>query len=316
MIRLVGAWRIIDPDHKEEDAVASFYGEVFPRLAREVDGIGGLSRYVGYRALSARGGILQFFGIEVDKIKNIPPGMVAWELTPDQWRVWNIDKGQSMYETGDAFKWIWNCQSPDGELGEFKSFLPVNAPGGFGSDKLVFWATVNSYAAFDGRKADPDIIELIDYDPTWPDEFEKMAGQLRKMWNWPEVRIEHYGSTAVPGLKAKPIIDMLVEVPSFDEARRIMLPALNDAQWEYWWYSDHMIFIKRDKLMGKRTHHVHAAPAGHRIWEGLTFRNLLRNKPDTAAEYAALKSRLATVHRSDREEYTRAKTEFIKMHNG
>jgi GrpB-like predicted nucleotidyltransferase (UPF0157 family) len=113
-------------------------------------------------------------------------------------------------------------------------------------------------------------------------------------------------------MPAKPVIDVLVEVPSYDDARRVLIPALNDESWEYWWYTDHMIFIKRDMVTGKRTHHIHIAPPGHRLWEGLAFRDYLIAHPETAGEYAALKQELAALFRTEREKYTDAKTAFIR----
>lgn len=105
---------------------------------------------------------------------------------------------------------------------------------------------------------------------------------------------------------------MLVEVPSYDIARQAILPLLNREEWEYWWYQDHMVFIKRQALMGKRTHHIHLAPAEHRLWEGIAFRDYLIAHPETAARYAALKGELADKHREDREGYTQAKTAFVQ----
>jgi GrpB-like predicted nucleotidyltransferase (UPF0157 family) len=64
--------------------------------------------------------------------------------------------------------------------------------------------------------------------------------------------------------------------------------------------------------MGKRTHHLHLAPAGHEIWNGLAFRDYLRTHPEEAARYASLKRQLAESHQTDRERYTEAKTEYVK----
>jgi len=94
------------------------------------------------------------------------------------------------------------------------------------------------------------------------------------MANWlrnaiaPEIalRVEHYGSTAIPNMPAKPFIDTLLEVPSFAEARRSLIPVFNKPECEYWWYNGHMCFIVRKDPMGTRTHHIHAAPRGHRLW--------------------------------------------------
>jgi hypothetical protein len=64
-------------------------------------------------------------------------------------------------------------------------------------------------------------------------------------------------------MPAKPVIDILDEVPSFLEARRSLIPASNKPDSEYWWYNDHRLFILREAPMGERKFHVHVAPRGH-----------------------------------------------------
>jgi len=139
-----------------------------------------------------------------------------------------------------------------------------------------------------------------------------MKLRLQKLLG-PEIalRIEHYGSTAIPGLPAKPIIDILVEIPSWEAARKRAIPAFNSPEIEYW-CSDHLRFYVRDKLTGLRTHHLHLAPAGHGIWEGLAFRDYLRAHPREAQSYVELKYQLAELHRTDRGAYTDAKEAFVR----
>ena len=110
---------------------------------------------------------------------------------------------------------------------------------------------------------------------------------------------------------AKPIIDVLVEVPSFTEAKQVALPLLNNELWEYWWYGNHMTFVKRDRLMGLRTHHVHLMPEGRELRARLAFRDYLRSHAEEASRYAALKRRLANEHQANRENYTAAKAAFV-----
>ena len=130
----------------------------------------------------------------------------------------------------------------------------------------------------------------------------------------PEIalRIEHYGSTAVPGMPAKPVVDILVEVPSFRKVKERALRCTNDETWEYWWYSDHMVFFKRKKLMGERLYHIHIAPAGHVVWNAIAFRDYLKAHSEEAERYVALKRKLAVSYAQDREGYTEAKTEYVK----
>ncbi|HET6487804.1 MAG TPA: GrpB family protein, partial [Spirochaetia bacterium] len=126
------------------------------------------------------------------------------------------------------------------------------------------------------------------------------------------LRVEHYGSTALEGIPAKPIIDILVEIPELDLAMPSIVPRLNDPFWEYWWYKDHLTFIRRDRLGGTRTHHLHMAPRGHAVWQGVAFRDYLRSHPRDAARYADLKRRLAGDFRDDRERYTDRKEAFVR----
>ncbi len=124
-------------------------------------------------------------------------------------------------------------------------------------------------------------------------------------------RVEHIGSTAIPNLPAKPIIDLLIEVPDFSIASKSILPLLNDESWEYCWYNHHFMLIKRDKYKGKRTHHLHFATKDHEKWKCISFRNYLKDNPGKAKEYAALKYRLTSQFRNDREKYTIEKSDFI-----
>jgi GrpB-like predicted nucleotidyltransferase (UPF0157 family) len=162
-----------------------------------------------------------------------------------------------------------------------------------------------------------DEIIIVDYDRTWVDLFAQEAQNLRNLLGEALIlRIEHFGSTAIPGMPAKPIIDMLVEIPSFDRAGCEILPKLVDTEYEYLWRSDrppgHMMFMKRSPD-GKRTHHIHMATAGHKLWERLYFRDYLCNHPEEAARYAQLKRDLATQFSGDREAYTNSKSEYVAL---
>lgn len=169
-----------------------------------------------------------------------------------------------------------------------------------------------------GRKY-PVLIEP--YNPDWPRRYEDEAWFLGRRFG-PDLvlRTEHFGSTAVPGLAAKPVIDVLVEVAGFERAQAVIVPALEEAGYAYNWVSrpepGHMMFMKGygadGYVAGAQLYHLHMAPAGHPLWERLRFRDYLRAHPETAAEYGALKQRLAVQHRHDREAYTAAKGAFIR----
>jgi GrpB-like predicted nucleotidyltransferase (UPF0157 family) len=132
--------------------------------------------------------------------------------------------------------------------------------------------------------------------------------------------VEHFGSTAVPGLAAKPIVDILVEVTNLETTRVQVVPVLEAKGYEYFWRPTHgddgppfyAWFIKRDPQSGARTHHIHMVEgtfAEH--WDRLLFRDYLIEHPEVTGEYEALKNRLAFDSPRDRVAYTRGKGEFI-----
>lgn len=158
-------------------------------------------------------------------------------------------------------------------------------------------------------------IEIVPYDPEWPFLFGKESEFLRsKLPASLITRIEHFGSTAVPCLAAKPIIDILVGVTSLDETRKGIVPLLESEGYDYFWRADvhppYAWFIKRNSE-GKRTHHIHMVEADSKLWERLYFRDYLREFPDEAKRYEELKKALSEKHPNDRIGYTKAKTEFI-----
>ena len=162
-------------------------------------------------------------------------------------------------------------------------------------------------------------VELAPYDPLWPLRFEEERRHLFACLP-PDliVRIEHFGSTAVPGLAAKPIVDMLVEVRSLERTRVEAAPVLEAQGYDYFWrpsFGDdgppwYAWFIKRNAA-GVRTHHIHMVENDFEHWDRLYFRDYLMAHPETAADYQALKYRLAGEHAQDRAAYTREKTDFI-----
>ncbi len=162
-------------------------------------------------------------------------------------------------------------------------------------------------------------IKVEPYDPCWPVMFEQERLHLLACLPLDIiVRVEHFGSTAVPGLAAKPIIDMLVEVASLDETKRRIAPLLEAQGYDYFWrpsFGDdvppyYAWFIKRDEI-GRRTHHIHMVESGFENWERLRFRDYLIEHPEIAREYGELKMMLAAEFNHDRIAYTKAKGDFI-----
>ncbi|NNC73846.1 MAG: GrpB family protein [Sphingomonadaceae bacterium] len=161
-----------------------------------------------------------------------------------------------------------------------------------------------------------DRIEIVDPDPAWPDAYAAERRRIEAALDGTKwLAIEHYGSTAVPGLPAKPIIDILMAVPSLDAAREAFPGRL--AQLDYVFWSDNpkldrLYFVKGMPPYGaKRTHHLHVCERPSAMWSQLGFRDYLRDHPDEAARYALLKRELAARHADDRDAYTDGKGDFI-----
>ena len=162
-----------------------------------------------------------------------------------------------------------------------------------------------------------DEIEIVDYDPRWAFLFNEEAARLRAVLD-PSliVGLEHFGSTAIPGLAAKPIIDILIAVRSLAAARATFVETLQKLDYIYWADNpkkDRMFFVKGMPPFGsKRSHHVHITEPTGELWHRLAFRDYLRAHPDEAATYERLKKRLAVEHQTDREAYTDAKSVYVE----
>lgn len=155
-------------------------------------------------------------------------------------------------------------------------------------------------------------VEVIAYDASWPAKFHAERVLLEAVLApWLAGPIEHIGSTAVPLLAAKPVIDIMAPVQTLEASR----PAIDAASFKgylYYPYKPDVMhwFCKPSRF--HRTHHLHLVPFGSQLWlEQLAFRDALRGSSTLAAEYAELKLRLAERFRDDREAYTEAKAPFI-----
>ncbi|MBI9049576.1 MAG: GrpB family protein [Anaerolineaceae bacterium] len=293
----------------------SFYNNLLVRLPKEVKNTGNITRYVAFEYLTDDENPITFLGIEVNSIENIPDGMMAWVLEDLNLTVLDAKNGKNIVIWQEAVTWLWRDESPSdcnrSVTGEFTVLVPSEWSGTSDPVQRFFSMTVNMYTA-PNQPGNDDSIHLVDYDPTWPQKFTAFSNSLYKQLGTDILlRIEHHGSTSIPGMPAKPIIDILVVVPSFLEAKHRILPMLNCPTWEYVWYHNHMAFVKRDKFMGMRTHHVHMMPECEMLQKYLAFRDYLRAHADDAAKYAALKRQLAEKHQSNREYYTESKTAFV-----
>lgn len=160
-----------------------------------------------------------------------------------------------------------------------------------------------------------DPIVVVAYNPVWPVRFRIEAQLLQVALASLKPAIEHIGSTSVPGLAAKPVIDMLVGVPSLD-AFEAYVERLSNFGYEYMPEYERALperrFFKR-MVRGVRTHHVHVVQWNGVYWKRyLKFRNHLRADGWLAARYAEVKRRLAGRFASDRDAYTNGKTGFVE----
>jgi GrpB-like predicted nucleotidyltransferase (UPF0157 family) len=156
-------------------------------------------------------------------------------------------------------------------------------------------------------------VRIHPYDPSWPARFEEERALLAAtIGDWVVGGIHHVGSTAVPGLAAKPTIDILVGVADLESSRTCFEPLARIGYQYAPFRPDEMHwFCKPDP--SRRTHHLHLIPAdSRRFRDELAFRDYMRSHPDVAAEYETLKRELAKRFEHDREAYTQAKADFIR----
>jgi GrpB-like predicted nucleotidyltransferase (UPF0157 family) len=156
-------------------------------------------------------------------------------------------------------------------------------------------------------------IRIVPYDPMWPERFEQERAALEgAIGEWVDGGIHHVGSTAVPGLAGKPVIDILAGVRSLEESRPC-LGKLAELEYLYFPYRSEEMHWFCKPNPNRRTHHLHLVPTdAKRFRDELAFRDYLRAHGDVAEEYGDLKRRLAREVGDDREAYTEAKGEFIR----
>jgi GrpB-like predicted nucleotidyltransferase (UPF0157 family) len=160
------------------------------------------------------------------------------------------------------------------------------------------------------------LIELVEYDPAWPDMFIAQQGRVSTVLEgWLAGPVEHVGSTSVPGLAAKPVIDILAPVRSLDQAQAAVAPLEADG-WLFWPddpFGRYRLWFLRPQP-DTRTHHLyiiaHDDPHARAL---LAFRDVLRADPVQRDAYARLKKELAGQHRDNRNAYTNAKGTFIEQ---
>ena len=157
-------------------------------------------------------------------------------------------------------------------------------------------------------------VQIADYNPTWQQAFAHQRDRLTiALQGWLGGPIEHVGSTAVPGLAAKLIIDIVAPVMSLVEAHRA-IPALAQAGWLFWPSDPNnswRLWFLRPRPE-TRTHHLYLIEHDDpHLGELIVFRDQLRAHAGLREQYARLKHLLAEEHRHDREAYTQAKSQFV-----
>ena len=170
----------------------------------------------------------------------------------------------------------------------------------------------NPYDQQAGKNRDAPV-EIVPYDEAWPDRFRTERESLSILLApWLAGDVEHVGSTSIPGMPAKPIIDIMAPVHDLDTSR----PAIDAASSAGYLYApykaDEMHWFCKPSPT-HRTHHLHLVPRSSLLWkQRLAFRDALREETGIAREYADLKRQLAERFRFDREAYTRAKGPFVR----
>jgi GrpB-like predicted nucleotidyltransferase (UPF0157 family) len=156
-------------------------------------------------------------------------------------------------------------------------------------------------------------VRLVEYSSEWPRLFERERNRIMAACGEHLFTIEHVGSTSVPGLIAKPVLDIMPALRSAAAGEAIVGPMLG-LGYEYrgeFGLPGRFLFVLRHEE--QNVVHCHAWPGDHPQYRRhVAFRDYLRCHPDAAAEYAALKRKLAVEHAADRDAYTDAKDDFIR----
>lgn len=163
-------------------------------------------------------------------------------------------------------------------------------------------------------------VKLENYNPEWPHIYQNEKRRIQYLLTTRLCgEIAHFGSTAVPGIIAKPTIDILIEIPDEEASRKQIVEIMQKEGYHCIQRNDspppYPMFLKGYTPRGfeGNVFHLHCAPKSHTgLWNRLLFRDYLIAHPETARKYKQLKIRLASKFQYDRDGYTMAKTEFIK----
>lgn len=156
-------------------------------------------------------------------------------------------------------------------------------------------------------------VKLLPHNPKWEELFEKEKNILSKALDGLIIDIQHIGSTSIPGIPAKPIIDISIGIKSMKNSKDF-IKIFEDLGYEYrpdfGGPNTQLLFVKGPEE--KRTHYIHLMRYSGSIWKNdLAFRHYLRKNKKRAKEYAYLKKELASKFADDRTHYTASKAKFI-----
>jgi len=161
-------------------------------------------------------------------------------------------------------------------------------------------------------KTDKRRVEVVSYNSNWKKMYKRESEKIKNTLNDIIIDIHHIGSTAIPGIKAKPVIDILAEVKDIeavDQYNHEMEELGYEVMGEYG-IPKRRFFRKGGN---KRTHHIHIFQAGNEeIERHINFKEYLITHPDKRREYSKLKEKLANKYTYDVESYTNGKSDFIK----
>lgn len=166
----------------------------------------------------------------------------------------------------------------------------------------------------DGEQITPEQreVELVPHNPEWSQLAEEEAKRILERLSIPVIGVYHIGSTSIPGIKAKPILDFVIEVEDLDDIIRSteMLGELGYISKGEYGIPGRQFFTKDTD--GERSHHLHVFQQGHTdIERHLVFRDFLRANPEAAHEYEIIKEKLAKRFPKESGSYTEAKSDFI-----
>jgi RimJ/RimL family protein N-acetyltransferase len=283
--------------------------------------------------LKSSGEFIGFVGLAIPLFEApfMPAVEVGWRIARSHW-----NKG---YAT-EAAKYVLNLAFNDLNLQEVVSFTAVpnktsqrvmekigmthDPIDDFDHPKLAEGHLLRKHVLYritaDQIKA-KDSIEIEAADPTWPiqaqEEISRISKKIAFLKSSWFVGIQHMGSTAIPELSAKPILDLLIGVKDLTAAKEALVPLLMEEGYVFWEANpdkSKLFFAKGMPPIGeKRSHHIHVMEVTHHDWiVRPLFRDYLITHPEDKKAYQALKQNLSQEFKEDREAYTQSKTNFIQ----